>query len=142
MAIPLRGDVIKALRNRLGLNQEQFAEKCGLSLRVLNYAESGTPVGRRTLKLIASALNVDTTALIDIEIPQDHIIADHTNFIMEHVNGLERFVDLIDRFHRMRGTNSHISLTTQELVSLARRIYGPFQPPVKKEVIPTRYEVD
>lgn len=54
------GDQIKDLRTQSGLTQEDLAEKTGLSARTIQRIESGNAEPRvKTLKLIASALEVD-----------------------------------------------------------------------------------
>ncbi len=58
---------IKLLRNKLGLSQEEFAEKAELSKNSLGAIERGTSVaGIDTLERIAIALGIELKELVDV----------------------------------------------------------------------------
>ena len=57
---------IKKIRLNLGLTQEKFAEKVGISLRYLQNIEGGDSIPRlQKLEQIATALNISIHELID-----------------------------------------------------------------------------
>ena len=58
---------IKLLRNKLGLSQEDLAEKSDLSANSLGAIERGKSVaGIDTLERIAVALNIELKELVDV----------------------------------------------------------------------------
>ncbi len=59
------GEKLRDLRQRSGLTQAELAEKAGISLRTVNYYESGTtyPKKRETYKILADILDVDVNYL-------------------------------------------------------------------------------
>ncbi len=58
---------IKLLRNKLGLSQEDLAEKSDLSANSLGAIERGKSVaGIDTLERIAIALNIELKELVDV----------------------------------------------------------------------------
>lgn len=61
------GERIAAAREAKGWNQEQLAVHAGLSAKTVWIAEKGGSVNRGTLKLIAYALGVNETDLLQTE---------------------------------------------------------------------------
>lgn len=59
------GEKLRDLRQRNGLTQAELAEKAGISLRTVNYYESGTtyPKKREIYKTLADILKVDVNYL-------------------------------------------------------------------------------
>lgn len=59
------GQRIMERRRKLGLTQEELAERCGLTTQFVSYAESGKRASRpENLMRIASALGVSTDYLL------------------------------------------------------------------------------
>ena len=55
--------LIKELRQKRLLSQEQFAELCGLSLRTIQRVESGHRIGFSSLRALAAEFNVNVELL-------------------------------------------------------------------------------
>lgn len=64
-------DVLKQLRNKAGMNQEQLAKRLGLSKSAISMYESGSrEPSLEILEAIADIFNVDMNTLIDRKQPQ------------------------------------------------------------------------
>ena len=63
------GDRIATLRARLGLTQDQLADRLGVSRNTISAYESGRSAKLETLIKIAQALRVEASALIDVSPP-------------------------------------------------------------------------
>ena len=53
------GQLIKNIRETLGLTQKDLAKRAGYSVRLIGKAESGVPVSRVTIEVLAEALSTD-----------------------------------------------------------------------------------
>jgi transcriptional regulator with XRE-family HTH domain len=55
--------LIKELRRKKRVSQEQLAETCGLSLRTIQRVESGHRIGYASLRAIATTFDIDVDVL-------------------------------------------------------------------------------
>ena len=67
------GEKVKAERTKLGLNQDELAEKIGVTRRVICSYEKSRPRGTERYKKLAEALNVNVNYLLSED---DAFIAD------------------------------------------------------------------
>lgn len=86
------GILIKELRLKKGLTQEELADKTELSTRTIQRIENGEVDPRAyTLQMIAKALNVDYSVFINIDSTKSHEHTDikNNNFLaLLHLSGL------------------------------------------------------
>ena len=59
------GRKIKESRRRLNLTQDEFAKKCGTSIQLVQYWESGHNLTLKTLMRISRSLNCGVAALME-----------------------------------------------------------------------------
>lgn len=59
-SFPCNGQLIKNIRETLGLTQMDFAKRAGYSVRLIGKAEAGNPVSRITIEVLAEALSNNT----------------------------------------------------------------------------------
>lgn len=71
------GNAVKQLRLQKGLNQTEFAEKCGLSQSYLSSIEKNRKEPTLTiLKNIANSLSIPTPVLVFFALEEDDIVDD------------------------------------------------------------------
>lgn len=70
------GEVIRTLRKRRGLTQEELAQKCGFSGRLIGKAESGRSIDWFTIEVLAEALSTpeDQVAPHDLAATREAIV--------------------------------------------------------------------
>ncbi|MFT4925341.1 MAG: transcriptional regulator with XRE-family HTH domain [Phenylobacterium sp.] len=72
--------LIKQLRQQKHLSQQQLAERCDLSLRTVQRAESGHRVGYASLRALAKAFDTDADSLERELYSMDKIVKDYQDF--------------------------------------------------------------
>lgn len=60
-------EILRNLRKEKGMNQEQFAEFCGLSRPSISRYESGAEISRDSAKKIAAACGIDINLILGIK---------------------------------------------------------------------------
>lgn len=60
---------LKIIREKRNLTQKELAEQSGISIRTIQRIEAGAPLKGHTLKVLATTLLVEESALLDIPSP-------------------------------------------------------------------------
>ena len=130
MARRVRGDVVRLLRKRTGLTQQQFCQKCRVSDRTLLKAENNQEISETSALKIANGLNVQLDMLLQPpHLSPEAVIKDMIAHCMSEIQFLAHFINNVPDMEVILGREIDIPHSAVSITCFSELIHGPFERP-------------